>query len=82
MAEPAEFLRLTGVHAYYGASHILHGVDFAVRPWCETNLYWAVRGDILENAKFELEAAGCSIPYPQRDVHMNPTNSQEQNNGK
>jgi small conductance mechanosensitive channel len=45
-------------------------VDFAVRPWCNTADYWAVYGDIMEQAKIELEAAGCSIPYPQRDVHV------------
>lgn len=27
-----ELLAASGVHAYYGASHILHGVDFFVRP--------------------------------------------------
>ena len=27
---PAEVLRVTGLHAYYGESHILHGVDFHV----------------------------------------------------
>ena len=26
-----DFLRLSGVHAYYGESHILHGVDLTVR---------------------------------------------------
>ena len=45
-------------------------VDFAVRPWCMTDDYWTLRGDILETAKVELEAAGCSIPYPQTDVHL------------
>jgi small conductance mechanosensitive channel len=45
-------------------------VDFAVRPWCKTEDYWTVRGDVLENAKVELEAAGCNIPYPQTDVHL------------
>jgi small conductance mechanosensitive channel len=45
-------------------------VDFAVRPWCATADYWAVYGDLLETAKTELEAAGCSIPYPQSDVHL------------
>ena len=30
MAESAEFLRLSDVHAYYGESHILHGVDLRV----------------------------------------------------
>ena len=27
---PAEFLRVSGLHAFYGESHILHGVDFSV----------------------------------------------------
>jgi len=27
---PVEYLRVTGLHAYYGESHILHGVDFQV----------------------------------------------------
>jgi branched-chain amino acid transport system ATP-binding protein len=27
---PAEFLRVSGLHAFYGESHILHGVDFTV----------------------------------------------------
>lgn len=47
-------------------------VDFAVRPWVKTGDYWTVWGDLLEQGKAELEAAGCSIPFPQRDVHMYP----------
>ncbi len=30
-AAGTEFLRVTGLHAFYGESHILHGVDFTVR---------------------------------------------------
>ena len=45
-------------------------VDFAVRPWVKGSDYWGVRADILETAKLELEAAGCSFPYPQTDVHL------------
>jgi len=45
-------------------------VNFAVRPWTKTEDYWTVWGDLMEQGKVELEAAGCSIPYPQRDVHM------------
>ena len=30
MAETTEYLRVTDLHAYYGESHILHGVDFTV----------------------------------------------------
>jgi branched-chain amino acid transport system ATP-binding protein len=31
MPSAAEFLRVTGLHAFYGESHILHGMDFVVR---------------------------------------------------
>ena len=44
-------------------------VDFAVRPWAKTSDYWTVYTDLLEQGKMALEEAGCSIPYPQRDVH-------------
>ena len=49
-------------------------VDFAVRPWARTEDYWTVWGDLLEQGKAELEAAGCNIPYPQTDVHLHATN--------
>lgn len=45
-------------------------VNFAVRPWVKKEDYWTVRADLLESLKFELEKAGCSIPYPQQDVHI------------
>ncbi len=49
-------------------------VDFVVRPWVKSEDYWGVLADVLENAKVELEAAGCNIPYPQRDVHLHQVN--------
>lgn len=45
-------------------------VNFAVRPWVSTADYWVVRSELLESIKADLEAAGCSIPFPQRDVHL------------
>jgi len=45
-------------------------VNIAVRPWCKKEDYWALRFDLQQELKKELEAAGCSIPYPQHDVHM------------
>lgn len=51
-------------------------VEFAVRPWAKTEDYWAVWGDVLEQGKKELEAAGCSIPFPQRDVHLHQSGAQ------
>ncbi|MFV1986086.1 MAG: mechanosensitive ion channel family protein [Gemmatimonadota bacterium] len=45
-------------------------VNFVVRPWCATDEYWDVRWEVTGRLKEALEAAGCSIPYPQRDVHL------------
>jgi small conductance mechanosensitive channel len=41
-----------------------------VRPWCTADDYWGLRFDLTRRLKEELEAAGCSIPFPQRDVHV------------
>jgi len=45
-------------------------VNLVVRPWCTSGDYWPLRFDLTRRLKEELEAAGCSIPYPQRDVHL------------
>ena len=45
-------------------------VDFVVRPWCRKEDYWTLRFDLTRKLKEELEAGGCSIPFPQRDVHV------------
>ncbi len=45
-------------------------VDLVVRPWCRPADYWTVCFDIKRQMKEGLEAAGCSIPFPQRDVHL------------
>lgn len=47
-----------------------NSVNFSARAWAKTDDYWNVYGDLLENMKTNLEEAGCSIPYPQRDVHI------------
>ncbi len=45
-------------------------VNLVVRPWCASSDYWPLRFDLTRALKQELEAAGCSIPFPQRDVHL------------
>jgi small conductance mechanosensitive channel len=45
-------------------------VNFVVRPWCKAEDYWNVKFDLTRRLKEELEATGCSIPFPQRDVHL------------
>ena len=47
-------------------------VNLVVRPWVATGDYWTTRWDLTRGLKENLEAAGCSIPYPQQDVHMHP----------
>lgn len=45
-------------------------VNIGARPWVKSSDFWAVRSELLEQIKVALEAAGCSIPYPQRDFHL------------
>ena len=45
-------------------------VNLNVRPWCSKDDYWPLRADLNREIKEKLEAAGCSIPYPQTDVHL------------
>lgn len=39
-------------------------INFAVRPWCESDDYWTVYFDVTEQTKEALDAAGIEIPYP------------------
>jgi len=48
-------------------------VNLVVRPWVSTADYWATRWALTRSLKENLEAAGCSIPFPQRDVHLHQT---------
>ena len=45
-------------------------VNFVVRPWCLKDDYWPLRFDLTRRIKDELESSGCSIPFPQRDLHI------------
>jgi small conductance mechanosensitive channel len=44
-------------------------VNFVVRPWCKGSDYWELKWSLTRALKEGLEKAGCSIPYPQQDVH-------------
>jgi small conductance mechanosensitive channel len=45
-------------------------VILTLRVWAATSEYWNVRRDFTKRGKSDLEAAGLSIPFPQRDVHV------------
>lgn len=45
-------------------------VNVVVRPWVKSADYWTARWDLTKALKETLERAGCTIPYPQHDVHV------------
>ncbi|KAA3626079.1 MAG: mechanosensitive ion channel family protein [Proteobacteria bacterium] len=45
-------------------------VNFNVRPWVNSDDYWAVRFDLNEKIKLAFDEQGISIPFPQMDVHL------------
>lgn len=45
-------------------------VNLICRPWVKSADYWGVFWDTHEKVKTEFDAAGLSIPFPQRDVHL------------
>ena len=45
-------------------------VNIIVRPWCRRQNYGPLKFDLTKKIKEDLEAGGCSIPFPQRDVHV------------
>ena len=51
-------------------------VNFVVRPWCKTSDYWGVYFALTEKMKLVFDQEGISIPYPQQDVHIYPTNKE------
>ena len=63
--EPAPQVLVTGL----GES----SVDLSLRCWSERTDFWTLKFELNKNAKLWLDAAGISIPFPQRDVHLIPT---------
>jgi len=47
-----------------------NSVDLSLRFWANQADYWGLHFDTIEKLKTELEDAGVSYPFPQRDVHL------------
>lgn len=47
-----------------------NSLNFAVRVWVNTQDYWTVYFDLLEQVKIRFDEEDISIPYPQMDLHV------------
>lgn len=45
-------------------------VNLAVKVWTNTDIFWDVRSDLIERVKTGFDAAGITIPFPQRVVYQ------------
>ena len=52
------------------SAHSASSVDFVVRAWCDTQDYWNIYFDLLEEVKITFDKENISIPYPQMDLHL------------
>lgn len=48
-------------------------VNLYVRPWVQTENYWAVKFDLTEKIKLAFDSRGITIPFPQMDIRWNKT---------
>lgn len=69
--EPAPQVVLTEL----GAS----SVDWTIKVWTATSDFWAVKEQLLWQAKERLDAAGIAIPFPQMDINLNGISPQTSN---
>ncbi|MDF1856151.1 mechanosensitive ion channel domain-containing protein [Pseudooceanicola sp.] len=60
-ADPAPFVQVNNL----GAS----SVDFLVRAWCDSAVYFAYQADMKRAVKEALDAGGIDIPFPTQTVH-------------
>ena len=47
-------------------------VDLTLRCWTNRTDFWPLRFELNKKVKLWLDAAGITIPFPQRDVHLYP----------
>ncbi len=52
-----------------------NGVVFVFRPFVAADDMWQTRYDLNEQVKLAFDAAGITIPFPQRDVHLSQSNT-------
>lgn len=48
-----------------------NGIKYALRVWCASGDYWAVREDLVKGVRNAFKTADITIPYPQLNVTIN-----------
>lgn len=54
----------------YVSEHANSSINLLVRVWVNSENYWPVHFNMLEQVKLAFDREGITIPYPQRDIHM------------
>lgn len=62
LEEPAPMAR---VNAYQDSA-----IEYILRVWCETEQYWDVYFDLLEEVKRGFDSNGIEMTYPHMNVHL------------
>lgn len=64
-SEPEPFIQVNNLNS--------SSVDFLVRVWCDSDIYFQYQADMKRKVKEALDAADINIPFPTRTlVHENP----------
>lgn len=50
--------------------HAASSINFTVRVWVETDNYWVLNFDLLEQIKITFDKRGITIPFNQMDVNL------------
>ncbi|MDR1174516.1 MAG: mechanosensitive ion channel [Treponema sp.] len=45
-------------------------VNICLRAWADNSVYWNIYWDQMRNIKDKIEAAGLSVAFPRRDIHI------------
>ncbi|PBE39954.1 mechanosensitive ion channel protein MscS [Clostridioides difficile] len=51
-----------------------NAIKFAARVWCNTEDYWTIYLDLLEEVKVRFDEEGITIPYPKMDLTVKELN--------
>lgn len=57
-------------HDIFVAEHADSSVNFLVRVWVESGDFWPVHFRMIEEVKMAFDREDITIPFPQRDVHV------------